>query len=467
MRKFFLIALLFSLFLISTPVSAQSTGPVYIVQPGDTLSAIAARFNVNLNDLMAANNITDPNLLSAGQPLVIPGLEGVTGILDTDVINFGDSYRSFIRRTQISPDLFLKLNRLVSPSEFYVGTTMIVPKQDNAPQMTGMTTAKGESLLELAVAHNTDPWTLSEINGLAGTWDGLPGDALYAPGTSSGQTITGLPPAFLSAEIPTLPLKQGGTSEIIVQPAQNVTSLDGTLIDYPLHFFPMGDGRQVALQGIHALLTPGVYPLRLNATLSDGTKQSYEQMVLINSGNFPKEALSVSSELIDPAVTAPEDKQVESITSPLTPTKYWQGVFIRPTYLPDGESPDSCIYDRFGTRRSFNGSDYIYFHSGIDYGYCFNPHPLDIYAAASGTVIFAGPLTVRGNATFIDHGWGVYTAYYHQKEFDVTVGEQVQTGQLIGLIGDTGRVTGPHLHFEVWVNGVQVNPLDWLNQPYP
>ncbi len=74
---------------------------------------------------------------------------------------------------------------------------------------------------------------------------------------------------------------------------------------------------------------------------------------------------------------------------------------------------------------------------------------------------------VRGNATFIDHGWGVYTAYYHQKEIDVAVGQQVQAGQLIGQIGATGRVTGPHLHFEVWVNGIQVDPLDWLNNTYP
>ena len=118
-------------------------------------------------------------------------------------------------------------------------------------------------------------------------------------------------------------------------------------------------------------------------------------------------------------------------------------------------------------RRSFNGSAYIYFHSGIDYGVCFTEHPLDIYAAAPGKVIFAGPLAVRGNATFIDHGWGVYTAYYHQSEIDVTVGEQVQSGQLIGHIGATGHVTGPHLHFEMWVNGIQVNPLEWLNGTYP
>jgi murein DD-endopeptidase MepM/ murein hydrolase activator NlpD len=67
----------------------------------------------------------------------------------------------------------------------------------------------------------------------------------------------------------------------------------------------------------------------------------------------------------------------------------------------------------------------------------------------------------------IDHGWGVYTAYMHQSEIYVSVGEHVDKGQLIGLVGNTGRVEGPHLHFEVLVGGVQVNPLEWLNREFP
>ncbi len=73
----------------------------------------------------------------------------------------------------------------------------------------------------------------------------------------------------------------------------------------------------------------------------------------------------------------------------------------------------------------------------------------------------------RGNVTMIDNGWGVYTLYAHQSEIEATVGQQVQAGQLIGQIGATGHVTGPHLHFEMWVNGIQVNPLDWLTSTFP
>jgi murein DD-endopeptidase MepM/ murein hydrolase activator NlpD len=81
--------------------------------------------------------------------------------------------------------------------------------------------------------------------------------------------------------------------------------------------------------------------------------------------------------------------------------------------------------------------------------------------------VFTGFLTVRGNATIIDHGWGVYSAYMHQSEILVKTGDRVTAGQLIGLVGGTGRVEGPHLHWEIFVGGVQVDPLDWLQRSFP
>jgi murein DD-endopeptidase MepM/ murein hydrolase activator NlpD len=67
----------------------------------------------------------------------------------------------------------------------------------------------------------------------------------------------------------------------------------------------------------------------------------------------------------------------------------------------------------------------------------------------------------------IDHGWGVYSAYMHQSEILVKEGEYVEAGQLIGRIGGTGRVTGSHLHLEILVGGVQVDPMDWLQRSFP
>ncbi len=442
-----------------TPVP---TGPVYVVQPGDTLTVIAQRFNVTVNALMSANDITNPNLLSTGQQLVIPGLQGVTGILDTEIIGFGDSFRSLVRRTQIPVDLLRRLNHVVSPTEFYVGASVVVPKQQDATDLTNrISPGMGESLLEAAVVSGADPWGLAAINGLDGTWDGLPGDVLYTGGTSpTGQNASGLPPAFLSAQIPGLPLKQGGTAEIIVKPASGAT-ISGSLIDYPLRFFPNDDGTVVALQGVYVLLQPGVYPLELDATLPDGSHQSFEQMVLVVQGDQPTVAVPVPPE--DPTLMTSEDQQLKSVVAAATPTRGWQGKFSLPVARP------YCIKDWFGSPRSltFNGSAYSYFHAGVDFGVCSIDHPFDIYAAAPGKVVWTGMLNVRGNLTVIDDGWGVYTLYAHQKEIGVTVGQEVQAGQLIGQIGATGHVTGPHLHFEMWVNDVQVNPLDWLNQAFP
>ena len=162
---------------------------------------------------------------------------------------------------------------------------------------------------------------------------------------------------------------------------------------------------------------------------------------------------------IDPKNTQPEDNLVAGVVQPITPDKLWDGKFIPPVDEP------ICINDGFGNRRAYNGGPYIYFHTGLDFGVCANN--LNIYAPAAGIVVYTGSLTVRGNATIIDHGWGVYSGIYHQKEIRVKVGDHVEAGQLIGIIGATGRVTGPHLHWDLWVNGIQIDPRDWLNTAYP
>jgi murein DD-endopeptidase MepM/ murein hydrolase activator NlpD len=104
----------------------------------------------------------------------------------------------------------------------------------------------------------------------------------------------------------------------------------------------------------------------------------------------------------------------------------------------------------FGTRR---------FHAGIDIG---APTGNPIVAAGTGTVIFAGSKSGYGNATIIDHGGGIATLYGHQSSIAVGVGTKVGIGQAIGAVGCTGYCTGPHLHFEVRVNGDPVDPMGWL-----
>jgi murein DD-endopeptidase MepM/ murein hydrolase activator NlpD len=187
---------------------------------------------------------------------------------------------------------------------------------------------------------------------------------------------------------------------------------------------------------------------------------------LVVSGNYPEDPLLyVDVATIDPAATEPELKQLIDITLPATPTKYWTGDFISPA-IAYAES--TYFTSRYGNRRTYigQGTDLKVpgFHTGLDFG---GGEGLAITAPAAGQIVFAGPLTVRGNATIVDHGWGVYSGFWHQSKILVQVGQMVQQNETIGMVGGTGRVTGAHLHWELWVNGVQVDPLDWLNQAYP
>ncbi len=377
-KRFLILALIASLLFNVGPAAAQSagSGPVYVVQPGDALSSIAARFKVSLSDLMSTNNISDANSISAGAQLTIPGLEDITGTLTTEEIGYGDSLKSLSRRMQIPLTFLSRLNRITSPMELYAGLNVVHLQDDTVKPLTNrLSLSTGETLLEASVKAQTDPWALSALNSLQGTWDALPGDVLYAPGSGSANVqANGLPAAFVNVKVNPLPITQGGTAEIVVQ-AQPGVQLSGLLVDKPLHFFPLGDNQYVALQGTYALLDPGSYPLQLDAALPDGSKQSFEQSVVIQSGNYPTDPLlSVSADTIDPTTNDAETQELDKLTAPVTPTRYWQGGFKNPS--PD--FPD-CHPSLFGDRRNYVGTGtnetYHSFHSGLDFcGPCRNTH---------------------------------------------------------------------------------------------
>ena len=446
-------------------------GPVYIVQEGDTLWEIASRFRVSVDDLQAANNITNANQLVVGDQLVIPGLEGVQGALTTRQLGYGENLRSLTRFYNIPAETLVRLNRLTSPAELYSGSVLILPEATQAISTTQrLLVVAGQSLLEAAAIHGTNPWTVLKANNLPATWGGLPGDVLIAGGAqNSGDgspTPGGMPPEIRAVQLKPGRLLQGKAAVLTVASPDDL-QLEGQFMDRNLHFFPGGNGQYIALQGVHALAEPGIYPLDLKVTLADGSAFSFSQMARVATVDYPyDEPLNVNPTTIDPAVTKPEDAQWAALTAPASPERLWSGIFSLPSpfsreyCLETGE----CWSSRYGNRRSYNGSPYNYFHTGLD---IVGKTGTEIYAAAPGVVVFAGPLTVRGNATVIDHGWGVYTAYMHQSEILVKPGDRVEAGQLIGLIGGTGRVEGPHLHWEVWAGGVQVDPLDWLTEEFP
>ena len=115
----------------------------------------------------------------------------------------------------------------------------------------------------------------------------------------------------------------------------------------------------------------------------------------------------------------------------------------------------------FGIRRSYGGGPATSYHGGVDYSV---PEGTPVYVPAPGMVVLAEPLQVRGNAVIVDHGRGVMSAYWHLSEIGVTARQLVHTGDLLGAVGTTGLSTGAHLHWEIRVMGVQVDPLQWVRE---
>ena len=115
----------------------------------------------------------------------------------------------------------------------------------------------------------------------------------------------------------------------------------------------------------------------------------------------------------------------------------------------------STITSPFGNQRLFNGQ-VTSFHNGIDFR---AQTGTQLHAAADGKILIAENLFYSGNHISIDHGAGVVTTYSHLSKIMVKVGDQVKLGDVIGLVGGTGRVTGPHLHWVVKLDTINVNPL--------
>lgn len=155
----FLLAIVLFL-LLHMPVMAQEGGEAYyIVQVGDSLWDIAARYGVSLEDIQEANNITDPSRVGIGARLIIPGLQGVSGELDTITVAYGDSLRVLSRRYGVSEQALARLNRVISPSEVYIGGMFIVPKNEKVLAADISLVAANQSLLESAVLRGDNPWS--------------------------------------------------------------------------------------------------------------------------------------------------------------------------------------------------------------------------------------------------------------------------------------------------------------------
>jgi len=454
---YFLSLVTIFVFFVGSVSAQEELQPVlqYIVQSGDTLSTIAQRFGIPMNDIVNANNILDPNQLFAGSILEIPGVDWIDGLIDAYEVPIGETFRSLQRRFFLDSKTLSRLGRLVSPIQVYASYPLLLAFNRGEDLSAGRVAVGGQSsIFEIAASSGLNPWAVVAANQLSDLMITIPGDVLLLPGTIDPGP--GAFPSPINLQVRGGNFIQGKTVVIELSIGGEQVQLSGDYLGYPLNFFDNGGGIYVALQGVHGMTPPGPYSLSIRGVMQNGTHFNYSQLVGVKNGGYGKESLGVEE---NPEGRHREENYISNITVNKTPEKMWSNIFQKPV------RPGSTIKSYFGTRRSFSGSPYNYFHSGVDFGW---EPGVDILASAKGIVVFFGELGIRGKTTIINHGWGIYTLYAHQADVFVAVGDIVEPGQLIGHIGKTGSSSsGPHLHWEVWAGGVQVEPLDWLIEVYP
>ena len=217
-----------------------------------------------------------------------------------------------------------------------------------------------------------------------------------------------------------------------------------------------------ALVPVDVSLQPKDYPLIVTLTDYNGTLRRLGRTIKVTQGNFATQDLALTgdlNDLSDHSADAYDDAQLDTTYHTFSPTLLWQGNWHWPLKVPWTLTTD------FAQRRTYNGKvDTLYFHGGLDMapdsGLIGDP----ILAPADGKVIYIGQLKARGNTIAIDHGLGVTSYYFHLSKTTVSVGQSVHTGDQLGLVGETGRATGPHLHWEVRVQGSITDPRAFLSQ---
>jgi murein DD-endopeptidase MepM/ murein hydrolase activator NlpD len=456
-------ALVLILAAIPLGAGAQEDKPLYIVQPGDALSRIAHDFGTTVDALIAENEISNPDLLVPGTTLVIPGFHGLSGyLIRGGEIKYGENAESLSLRYGVSQEWLARLNRWLNPERVFVGQPLIL-QQDGEPQG-GMPTSRtflpaaGESLLEISLRENINPWTVARTSRRADRLWVVPGNLLRL--ADNEESTDALPHPIAGVQIDPQILVQGHTARITLD-LTGGASAEGHLGESPITFHQLEPMRLVGLQGMSAVAEPGYFDLEISLHASPESPAFYafrQPLPLILGGYGFDPVLDVPGVTLDPATIAAEQELWGSITGVVTPERLWEGAFTYPA------TRTTVFPSMFGSRRNYNQLGYYNYHTGQDF-YSLMGEPIP--AAARGRVVFAQSLTIRGNTTLIDHGWGVFTAYLHQSQIRVEVGEMVEAGQEIGLVGNTGRVAAPHLHWEVLVGGVPVDPLEWVEMVFP
>ena len=225
--------------------------------------------------------------------------------------------------------------------------------------------------------------------------------------------------------------------------------------EYPVYLHPVDPAdNHFGLIAIPFRTAPGPAKLVLSWTNAAGDHSRTIPFRIV-AGKYKTDELKVDSSRVNPNKknierAQKEARKIKRIYADGSIDRLWEGDFQLPM--------TSDITSPFGNKRVFNGQ-LKSFHNGVDFR---ARSATPVFAANSGIVKLAEDLFYSGNAVVIDHGTGIFTIYAHLSRIDVTPGRYIEKGQRLGLTGATGRVSGPHLHWGVKVNGIAVNPMQLI-----
>jgi murein DD-endopeptidase MepM/ murein hydrolase activator NlpD len=256
---------------------------------------------------------------------------------------------------------------------------------------------------------------------------------------------------------PPLEAFQGDLVQIEVG-GEGLREVNGRLGKERIYFHPDQQGVYSALVGVDVEAKPSMAKLVLKATTAGGAQRQREIPLKIKARLFRSESFNVppTFDQMTPETLAEIRREQAAFAQAFANTtaeRFWSLPFIRPV-------PQEASASSFGSRRIINGVPRAP-HTGTDLS---APSGTEVLATNHGKVVLVGNYFFAGGALVIDHGSGLYSMYFHLSDFKVGEGAMVQRGDVVALSGDTGRVTGPHLHWGIRSNNSRVDPLDLLRK---